>query len=51
VFSVDHDGRLEMSDEPSTEAEMRSVLDRLLATAGASIDESQPMVQAQVAPL
>jgi pilus assembly protein CpaF len=48
VFSVDRDGRLEMSGEPSTEDEMRSVLDRLLATAGASIDESQPMVQAQI---
>ncbi len=48
VAYVDNEGRLAMLDEPFTEAEMRSIIDRLLATVGASVDESQPMIQAQI---
>lgn len=48
VAYVDGQGRLAMVDEPVTEAEMRSVIDRLLAGAGASVDESHPMVQVQI---
>lgn len=37
-----------MLEEPIAEAEMRTIIDRLLATAGASVDESNPMVQVQI---
>lgn len=48
VAYLDGEGRLAMVDDPVTEAEMRSVIDRLLATVGASVDESHPMVQVQI---
>jgi pilus assembly protein CpaF len=48
VLYVDREGRLAMLEEPIAEAEMRTILDRLLATAGASVDESNPMVQVQI---
>lgn len=48
VSYIDDHGRLAALDEPVTEAELRSVVERLLATAGVSVDESRPMVQAQV---
>lgn len=48
VSYIDTDGRLAALEEPITEAELRSVVDRLLASAGAFVDESHPMVQVQV---
>jgi pilus assembly protein CpaF len=48
VVYVDGAGRLAMLEETVTQAEMRSILDRLLAGAGASVDESQPMIQVQI---
>lgn len=48
VSYIDTDGRLAALEEPITEPELRSIVDRLLATAGASVDESRPIVQAQV---
>ncbi len=48
VVYVDAAGRLAMLEETVTQAEMRSILDRLLAGAGASVDESQPMIQVQI---
>ncbi len=48
VVYVDGAGRLAMLEEAVTQAEMRSILDRLLAGAGASVDESQPMIQVQI---
>ncbi len=48
VLYIDGEGRLAMLDEPIAEAEMRTIVERLLATAGASVDESNPMVQVQI---
>ena len=48
VSYIDGEGRLAMLDEPVSEAELRTVVERLLAGAGASVDESRPIVQAQV---
>lgn len=48
VSYIDEHGRLVGLDEPVTEAELRSIVERLLATAGMSVDESRPMVQAQI---
>lgn len=48
VSYIDEHGRLAALDEPVTEAELRSIVERLLATVGASVDESRPMVQAQI---
>ncbi|MGH9163969.1 MAG: ATPase, T2SS/T4P/T4SS family, partial [Acidimicrobiales bacterium] len=48
VAYIDADGRWVMLDEAVTEAEMRSVIDRLLAGVGASVDAANPMVQTQI---
>lgn len=48
VAYIDREGRWAMLDEPVTEAELRSVIDRVLASVGAAVDESTPMVQAQI---
>src|SRR5207253_9431170 len=48
VSYIDEHGRLAVLDEPVTDAELRSIVERLLATAGVSVDESRPMVQAQI---
>ncbi|MEW6474325.1 MAG: ATPase, T2SS/T4P/T4SS family [Actinomycetota bacterium] len=45
---LDGEGRLVSLDEPISAAEVRSIVDRLLATAGAAVDESRPMIQVQV---
>lgn len=48
VSWIDGEGRLVGLDEPVSEAELRSIVERLLATAGVAVDESRPIVQAQV---
>lgn len=48
VAYIDAEGRWIMLDEPVTEAELRAVIDRLLAGAGAAVDQANPMVSAQV---
>ncbi len=48
IAYVDGNGRWGMVDEACTEAEMRSAVDRLLATVGAAVDESQPIAQVQI---
>ncbi len=48
VSYIDAGGRWAMLDEPVTEAELRSVVDRLLASVGLAVDTANPMVQAQV---
>lgn len=48
VSWIDGEGRLVSLDEPVSAAELRSIVERLLATAGMSVDESRPIVQAQV---
>jgi pilus assembly protein CpaF len=48
VSWIDAEGRLVGLDEPVSEAELRSIIERLLATAGVAVDESRPIVQAQV---
>lgn len=48
VAYIDADGRWVMLDEPVTEAELRGVLDRLLASVGAAVDAANPMVQTQI---
>lgn len=48
VSWLDGEGRLVSLDEPISPAEVRSIVDRLLATAGAAVDESRPMIQVQV---
>jgi Flp pilus assembly CpaF family ATPase len=48
VSWIDGEGRLVSLDEPVSAAEVRSIIERLLATAGMSVDESRPIVQAQV---
>lgn len=45
---IDGQGRLTSIDEPASEDEYRSIVDKLLSGAGASVDERHPMVQAQV---
>lgn len=45
---IDGQGRLTSIDEPASEDEYRSIVDKLLAGAGASVDERHPMIQAQV---
>ena len=48
VSWLDGEGRLVSLDESISPAEVRSIIDRLLATGGAAVDESRPMVQVQV---
>ncbi len=48
VSWYDPAGRLQTLDEPTTEVELRSIVDRLLAGSGVALDEANPMVQAQV---
>jgi pilus assembly protein CpaF len=48
VTYIDGHGRLASIDEPVTEDELRSIVDRLLATSGASIDETKAFTQATV---
>ena len=48
VWYQDADGRLRNIDEPTTEAELRQIVNRLLRTAGRTVDQRVPMVQAQV---
>jgi pilus assembly protein CpaF len=48
VTFIDGYGRLASIDEPVTEDELRSIVDRLLATSGASIDEAKAFTQATV---
>ena len=45
---IDNQGRLVSVDEPASEDEYRSIVDKLLAGAGAAVDDRHPMVQAQV---
>src|SRR5688572_7883763 len=48
VSWLDGEGRLVSLNESISPAEVRSIIDRLLATGGAAVDESRPMVQVQV---
>lgn len=48
VTYITADGRLVVHDEPVTTDEVLHVVNKLLATVGAAVDESRPIVQAQV---
>lgn len=48
VTYIARDGRLLVHDEPVTTDEVVHVVNKLLATVGAAVDESHPIVQAQV---
>lgn len=48
VSYIAADGRLVVHDEPVTADEVVHVVNKLLATVGAAVDESRPIVQAQV---
>ena len=48
VSYIASDGRLVVHDEPVTTDEVLHVVNKLLATVGAAVDESRPIVQAQV---
>ncbi len=48
VRYIDERGRLVAHPEPVSEAEVSHVISKLLASVGASIDESRPMIQTQV---
>jgi pilus assembly protein CpaF len=48
VTYVDRDGRLVVHDEPVSADEVVHVVNKLLATVGASVDERHPILQAQV---
>lgn len=48
VSYIDPSGRLIAHPEPISEAEVTHVVTKLLATVGASVDESRPVVQTQV---
>lgn len=48
VSWYDPAGRLRTLEEPTTETELRSIVDRLLAQAGVAVDEANPMAQAQI---
>lgn len=48
VTYIAADGRLVVHDEPVTTDEVLHVVNKLLATVGAAVDESRPIVQAQV---
>lgn len=44
----DHRGRWHTSNEPTTEAELRAVIDRLLADVGRALTEAHPTISTQV---
>lgn len=48
VWYQDSDGRLINIEEPTTEGELRQIVNRLLRTAGRTVDQRVPMVQTQV---
>ena len=48
VWYIDAAGRLQNIEEPTTEGELRAIVNRLLRTAGRTVDLRVPMVQAQV---
>jgi pilus assembly protein CpaF len=48
VWYQDSAGRLRNIEEPTTEGELRQIVNRLLRTAGRTVDQRVPMVQTQV---
>ncbi|MCP4083464.1 MAG: CpaF family protein [Actinomycetia bacterium] len=48
VTWIDDEGRLRSLDEPVSESEVAHVVGKLLAESGQAVDESRPIVQAQV---
>ena len=48
VWYLDATGRLQNIEEPTTEAELAGIVNRLLRTAGRTVDQRNPMVQTQV---
>ena len=48
VSYLDKNGRLQNVDEPTSEEELRSILNRLLRRAGRHVDQANPVVQTQV---
>ena len=48
VTYIDPMGNLQTHDELSTEGEIRSIVARLLATIGATVDDARPIIQAQI---
>lgn len=48
VAYIDDHGRMRAFDEPVTAAEVRHVVNKLLASVGAAVDESRPMIQTQI---
>src|SRR5687767_10214382 len=48
VWYLDATGRLQNISEPTTEAELAGIVNRLLRTAGRTVDQRNPMVQTQV---
>ena len=48
VWYVDRSGRLINVEEPTTEEELRQLINRLLLTSGRAVDTRNPMVQAQI---
>ncbi len=48
VAYIDGQGRMRAFDEPVTADEVRHVVNKLLASVGAAVDESRPMIQTQI---
>src|SRR5688572_28975832 len=48
VWYLDSTGRLQNIEEPTTEGELQGIVNRLLRTAGRTVDQRVPMVQTQV---
>ena len=48
VWYLDGNGRLDSVSEPTTEEELRQIVNRLLRTSGRHVDQRQPIVQARV---
>ena len=48
VTYIDRAGNLQSHDELTTESEIRSIVTRLLSTVGATVDDSRPIIQAQI---
>lgn len=48
VWYLDAAGRLQNIEEPTTEGELRAIINRMLRTAGRTVDQRVPMVQTQV---
>ncbi len=48
VTYIDRAGNLQSYDELTTEGEIRSIVARLLATVGATVDDARPIIQAQI---